>query len=91
MATFRPTAGTRSHTANTTTPIKIRCVVAVQTFVANAFMLMNPFVGAASAVAAPITDQIDPSYIDPSFEADPMGISIWRGQMTTNRGTIVCV
>ncbi len=44
---------------------------------------------ATSAAAAPITYKIDPDHTYPSFEADHMGISVWRGKMTRNRGTIV--
>ncbi len=43
----------------------------------------------ASAMAAPVSYTIDPSHTFPSFEADHMGISFWRGKMTKNSGTVV--
>lgn len=45
---------------------------------------------AGSALAAPVTYQIDPSHTYPSFEADHMGgLSVWRGKFTKSSGTIV--
>lgn len=44
---------------------------------------------AGSAIAAPVTYTIDPTHTFPSFEADHMGISVWRGKMTKNSGTVV--
>ena len=43
----------------------------------------------ASAAAAPVSYTIDPTHTYPSFEADHMGISIWRGKTTKNSGTVV--
>ena len=43
----------------------------------------------ASAMAAPVSYTIDPTHTFPSFEADHMGISVWRGKMTKNSGTVV--
>ena len=31
---------------------------------------------------------IDPEHTFPSFEADPMGISIWRGKFNTGSGKV---
>ncbi len=42
-----------------------------------------------SAMAAPVSYTIDPTHTYPSFEADHMGISVWRGKMTKNSGTVV--
>lgn len=42
-----------------------------------------------SAVAAPVTYVIDPTHTYPSFEADHMGLSYWRGKLTKNAGSIV--
>jgi polyisoprenoid-binding protein YceI len=42
--------------------------------------------GAASAFAN--TYNIDPNHTYPSFEADHMGISVWRGKFTKTTGTI---
>ncbi len=44
---------------------------------------------AAAAHAQPLNYQIDPSHTFPSFEADHMGISVWRGKMNKSRGTVV--
>lgn len=44
-------------------------------------------VGAASA--APVTYKIDPTHTFPSFEADHMGISVWRGKFNANSGTVI--
>jgi polyisoprenoid-binding protein YceI len=43
----------------------------------------------ASAMAAPVSYTIDPTHTFPSFEADHMGISVWRGKMNMNSGTVV--
>src|SRR5689334_3160574 len=42
--------------------------------------------GATSAMAN--TYNIEPSHTYPSFEADHMGISFWRGKFTKTNGTI---
>jgi polyisoprenoid-binding protein YceI len=44
---------------------------------------------ATVAQSAPVTYQIDPAHTFPSFEADHMGISVWRGKLTRNAGTVV--
>jgi polyisoprenoid-binding protein YceI len=41
------------------------------------------------AMAAPVSYSIDPTHTYPSFEADHMGISFWRGKMNKNSGTVV--
>jgi polyisoprenoid-binding protein YceI len=43
----------------------------------------------ASAYAQPVTYQIDPTHTYPSFEADHMGVSFWRGKMNKNSGTVI--
>lgn len=43
----------------------------------------------AQAFAEPATYQIDPMHTFPSFEADHMGLSVWRGKMTKNSGTVL--
>ena len=40
------------------------------------------------ALAAPVTYQVDPMHSYPSFEADHMGISVWRGKMNKSSGTV---
>ena len=44
---------------------------------------------AVAAQAAPATYEIDPSHTYPSFEADHMGMSHWRGKLNRSAGTIV--
>jgi len=43
---------------------------------------------ASLAYAAADTYKIDPGHTYPSFEADHMGISVWRGKFTKTEGTI---
>ena len=42
----------------------------------------------AGAQAAPVMYQVDPAHTYPSFEADHMGISVWRGKFNTTRGEV---
>jgi polyisoprenoid-binding protein YceI len=43
-----------------------------------------------SAIAAPVTYNVDPSHTYPSFEADHFGgLSVWRGKFDKTSGTIV--
>jgi polyisoprenoid-binding protein YceI len=41
------------------------------------------------ATAAPVDYEIDPNHTYPSFEADHMGISFWRGKFNKTTGTLV--
>lgn len=44
----------------------------------------------ASALAAPVTYNLDPSHTYPSFAADHMGgLSVWRGKFTATSGKVV--
>lgn len=43
----------------------------------------------ASAIAAPVSYRIDPAHTYPSFEADHMGMSFWRGKINKNSGLVV--
>jgi polyisoprenoid-binding protein YceI len=43
---------------------------------------------AASAAAAPVTYNIDPDHTYPSFEADHMGVSVWRGKFNKSSGKV---
>ena len=52
--------------------------------------LLSTLAMAGSAIAAPVTYNIDPNHTYPSFEADHMGgLSVWRGKFNTNSGKIV--
>lgn len=43
-----------------------------------------------SALAAPVTYEVDPAHTYPSFAADHMGgLSVWRGKFEKSSGTIV--
>lgn len=45
---------------------------------------------AGTAIAAPVTYQIDPGHTYPSFEADHMGgMSVWRGKFDATTGSVV--
>jgi polyisoprenoid-binding protein YceI len=45
---------------------------------------------AGSAMAAPVTYNVDPEHTYPSFEVDHFGgMSVWRGKFNQNSGTIV--
>jgi polyisoprenoid-binding protein YceI len=44
---------------------------------------------AVSALAAPVTYNVDPDHTYPTFQADHMGgLSFWRGKFNTNSGTV---
>ena len=42
-----------------------------------------------NAMCQPVSYTIDPTHTYPSFEADHMGVSVWRGKMNKNSGTVV--
>lgn len=44
---------------------------------------------AGFALAAPVTYEIEPTHTFPSFEADHMGVSIWRGKFKKTSGKVV--
>ena len=52
-------------------------------------LLIPALFAVAAAQAAPVSYEIDPNHTYPSFEADHMGMSHWRGKLTKNVGTIV--
>ncbi len=49
--------------------------------------LMNLAVAGAAA-AAPVTYNVDPDHTFPSFEADHMGLSVWRGKFNKSAGKV---
>jgi polyisoprenoid-binding protein YceI len=53
---------------------------------ATALLLL--MMAAVAAHAAPTTYEIDPSHTYPSFEADHMGISVWRGKLNKSSGQV---
>lgn len=52
-------------------------------------LLIALAVASGSAMAEPIRYTIDPTHTYPSFEADHMGMSYWRGKMNKNSGSVV--
>ncbi len=52
-------------------------------------LLVSALLVAAAAQAAPVSYEIDPTHTYPSFEADHMGMSYWRGKLNRSAGTIV--
>ena len=52
-------------------------------------LLLGLALASASVMAEPVSYTIDPSHTFPSFEADHMGMSFWRGMMTKNSGEVV--
>jgi polyisoprenoid-binding protein YceI len=55
----------------------------------KSLMLVPALLAAAALHAAPVTYDIDPTHTYPSFEADHMGLSYWRGKLNKSAGTIV--
>jgi polyisoprenoid-binding protein YceI len=55
----------------------------------SALSVCLPLSLAATAFAAPATYTVDPTHTYPSFEADHMGMSMWRGKFNKSAGTIV--
>lgn len=47
------------------------------------------FAVAGAATAAPTAYTLDPDHTYPSFEADHMGISVWRGKLDHSAGKVV--
>jgi polyisoprenoid-binding protein YceI len=43
---------------------------------------------AGGVAAAPVKYQIEPTHTYPSFEADHMGVSLWRGKLNKTSGTV---
>ena len=42
-----------------------------------------------AANAAPVTYEMDPAHTFPSFQADHMGLSFWRGKFNRTKGTLL--
>ena len=57
------------------------------TYVA-ALLMLGCLTAAPLAAAAPATYTIDPSHTYPSFEADHMGLSVWRGKFDKSSGKV---
>jgi len=61
----------------------------LRTFAVVATVTVALLSAAAVASAAPVTYQVDPTHTYPSFEADHMGMSKWRGKFKKTSGKIV--
>ncbi len=55
----------------------------------KSLMLVPTLFAVAAIHAAPVTYDIEPTHTYPSFEADHMGLSYWRGKLNKSAGTIV--
>ena len=51
-------------------------------------LILIPFLLMATCASAQVYN-IDPSHTYPSFEADHMGLSFWRGKFTKSSGKII--
>ncbi len=51
--------------------------------------LIAALMAAPLTQAAPVGYEIDPTHTYPSFEADHMGLSVWRGKLNKSSGSIV--
>jgi polyisoprenoid-binding protein YceI len=51
--------------------------------------LIAIFCWTMTAHAAPVTYKLDPAHTFPSFEADHMGISVWRGKLNKSAGNVM--
>ena len=54
----------------------------------STLLLALTAIGSSTAFAAPETYTIDPSHTYPSFEADHMGVSVWRGKFDKTTGAV---
>jgi polyisoprenoid-binding protein YceI len=52
------------------------------------FLLPLGLLLSASATSAPLRYTLDPAHTFPSFEADHMGMSIWRGKLDHSQGWV---
>lgn len=52
-------------------------------------LLLSVLTASSAAHAAPATYTLDPAHTFPSFEADHMGISYWRGKLDATSGKVV--
>ena len=55
----------------------------------RSLIMAGSLASAMGAAAAPEPYTIDSEHTFPSFEADHMGLSVWRGKMNKSAGTVV--
>jgi polyisoprenoid-binding protein YceI len=58
------------------------------TDVKNAFLISLGLGACGAVAAAPVDYRVDPEHTYPSFEADHMGLSMWRGKFNKTTGTV---
>jgi polyisoprenoid-binding protein YceI len=56
--------------------------------VRNTLVMVAALFASAAAAAAPVAYEVDPEHTFPSFEADHMGMSMWRGRFNKTAGKI---
>jgi polyisoprenoid-binding protein YceI len=56
--------------------------------VKNAILVVVGLAASGALSAAPVSYDIDPEHTYPSFEADHMGLSIWRGKFNKTSGKV---
>lgn len=54
----------------------------------NKLLAVIAALAASSAFAAPVAYDVDPEHTFPSFEADHMGMSMWRGRFNKTSGKV---
>ncbi len=54
----------------------------------NILLISVSFAACGAVSAAPVSYNIDPEHTYPSFEADHMGLSIWRGRFNKTTGKV---
>jgi polyisoprenoid-binding protein YceI len=54
----------------------------------HAALFLTLGVTAGLATAEPVSYRLDPAHTFPSFEADHMGVSVWRGKMNKSSGKV---
>ena len=54
----------------------------------NAFLICAGLASCGAVSAAPVSYNIDPDHTYPSFEADHMGLSVWRGKVNKTTGKV---
>ncbi len=54
----------------------------------NTFLITVSLAACSAVSAAPVSYDIDPEHTYPSFEADHMGLSIWRGRFNKTAGKV---
>jgi polyisoprenoid-binding protein YceI len=59
------------------------------TAVKSALLISVGLAACGAVSAAPVSYDIDPEHTYPSFEADHMGLSIWRGKFNKTSGKVV--